>query len=216
MAQPLSDLVISASRLGRATCACAIASRIEVWGPAVVAIQITAVRVGFVAALLVAAVVAATTWIAGGRAGVQQRIADERRRRARSARRDRRETRLEEAGVRRDEILELVALVDLIARDASDARCDDLEDLLDCYADAAIARARYAWLARAGERARLVRALRAASQPTAAPARRHVLERRLAAWEAYDRRSLELADQIATLAELLRLMAARAIAPPGA
>jgi hypothetical protein len=115
----------------------------------------------------------------------------------RAARAERRELRLEEAGVLRTVIDELTARVDLARRLAPDqADRFGLDDLLDRYADLAIA-------AQGGEIARMQLARDASEQRRRV--RLHVL-----AWHADVARFGELAEEIA---ELIRLSAAVAVMP---
>ena len=115
----------------------------------------------------------------------------------RAARAERRELRLEEAGVPRTVIDELTSRVDLARRLAPDqADLFGLDDLLDHYADLAIA-------AQGGDFARM-RIARNASE-TRRTIRLHAL-----AWHADVARFAELAEEIA---ELTRLTAAVAVMP---
>lgn len=115
----------------------------------------------------------------------------------RAERAEHRELRLEEAGVPRTVIDELTARVDLARRLAPDqADRLGLDDLLDCYADLAVA-------AHGGEIARI------AIARDASECRRRVRIHALA-WRADVAMFAELAEEIA---ELTRLSAAIAVMP---
>jgi hypothetical protein len=132
-------------------------------------------------------------------------------RRALRARRELRETRLENAQFRRDGLFELTTLVDsIVSNGASHGEQMDLEELLDHYVDVACARAQCQIAVVATDRTSLVHALESVSpRSPQAELRRTLIERRIACWtEARDRAAV-LDEELAVTTELVRLLAQR-------
>jgi hypothetical protein len=172
----------------------------------------TAISVaGTFAALPLLAMFAATTWLAAGCSSIRRALETAERRRQISIRRDRREARLESAGVSRAGMAEATFLVDSITSSNPDAiERLELEDLLDRYADAAIAHARCGVVLISNDRGSLLRALDVAiRRREAGDLRRQILERRLAYTERCREQAAELDQQLACITELLRLLAQR-------
>jgi hypothetical protein len=135
-------------------------------------------------------------------------------RQRRAERRSAREEALDRAGVGRDQLAELQTLVDEIHRtDAGRAeRRFELEDLLDHYVQLAVSHEKCLRALRQTDRNELVRALRE-QVPGTRGGRRALVERRLRCWDECRARADRLAEEIATLVELVRLLGQQAACP---
>lgn len=141
---------------------------------------------------------------------IHRRLHERAQLRARAASRNRREARLEDACVARDELAELTEIVDRVGEVApGDIERLELEQLLDRYVDLAVTR-RTAL-------ERMARADRLGAYPhawTASSDRRRVIdEERQSVRAACAGRIAELDDEIAQVADLIRLYGERATMP---
>lgn len=138
---------------------------------------------------------------------VQRAFADLEHRRTLELRRDRRYGRLVDARVPTDELRALTSIADDMARfDPSSEAIFDVEGLLDHYATVAVAHARCATLTAEANHSSLMHELERvdAGRPGA---RRAVLERRLTQWSTCKQREDELQCELASTAEMVRLVA---------
>lgn len=175
------------------------------FGGAVAAI-VAGTTVAVVAMALVIAFVAVAAHAPGFRRLVAR--ADERRRL--DGRRRDREDRLLAANVPRGPLRGLTDLAAEIRRlNPCDAEQLDVEGLLDHYVDLELEHERLERTLAATELGMLAHSLREIPERDASP-RRAVLERRLALWTTGRTRADELAEQIGTTIELVRLIAQRA------
>jgi hypothetical protein len=135
-------------------------------------------------------------------------------RRARFERRRRRERLLTESGVPRDALLELTVLADEIERqDPALAARFEIDDLLDRHVDLMLAHERCLRAMRMADRDQLARARAEHLNTPASRRRADVFERRIRCWDQAREQADHCADELATLADLVRLLAQRAACP---
>lgn len=154
----------------------------------------------------VAIVATVSPWFRRQVAGLDEQLQLQRRR-------DARVRRLGDDELEIERIRELTSLVDSIDRMTPHALDRyDVEDLLDQYATVALARRRCHKLLAQHDLASIVYGLRRTPEGHAGH-RRAVLERRLEGWIACRARADELDDKLATIEDLIRLLAERAAFP---
>lgn len=136
-------------------------------------------------------------------------------RRARRLRRDARERALPREGSGRDALVELTQLVDQIEADDPElARRIDLEALLDRHVELGLTYERALRAVRLANRIQLERmrdSLR--SDPDANASRLELCERRLECLEQCEAKAEQLADELAILGDMIRLIAQRVACP---
>ncbi|MGE0871864.1 MAG: hypothetical protein AB7P03_25125 [Kofleriaceae bacterium] len=156
--------------------------------------------------------------IAAGCPSVQRAVETKRRNDDRCKRRCKREDRVERANVDRTELCHLTNLVSDVDRaSASDVDRFELDNLLDRYADLAIAHARCRDTLRSVDRAAIARELeleisREICNGTSSQHRK-LLERQLTWWDRYKVQAEQLRDEMTSIAELIKLFALRAAQP---
>lgn len=119
----------------------------------------------------------------------------------------------QETALSRDELTELIARVEEIERSAPEmAQRFEVEGLVDAWIRITIAHERCIAMLRAIKRDELVSRLMVVRQreTAAAAVRCDILERRIAAWDECRRRADRMADELAAIVELVRLLAQRA------
>lgn len=175
-----------------------------------------AIGVGlYVGSLLLAVVlVAATLGIAGvasARLGLQRSFQAYLVRRRRFERRRERDDLLERSGVPRDTLVELTMLADEIERlDPQLAHRFELEDLLDRHVALSLAHDRCLRAMRMADRDYLVRMR---NDLGARRRRADMFDRRIRYWDQCKAQADQCADELATLADLVRLLAQKAACP---
>jgi hypothetical protein len=135
---------------------------------------------------------------------------------ARAERRRMRGVRLEEAGVSRDQLAELTILADEIERrDPSLARRYDLDEMLDRHVELSLAHERCLRAMRMCDREQLARARREhLSRPDGSHRRADMFERRMKSWDRCKAQADRCDEELAVLADMMRLLAQTAICPP--
>lgn len=180
---------------------------------ALVALSSSALAPLSVACLIVSAAVLGLVAAKTGTAPLLRALADSAARRQRETRRDARQRTLGPAS--RESLSDLTGLVDDIERLHPDvAELLDLETLLDRYAALTSAHERATRAVRMVDRVQLERmrdAYRADSE--ANPKRLELCERRLQCHAHCEAKAEELADEIAIVADFIRLVAQRAACP---
>jgi hypothetical protein len=195
----------------RAACAFELARRPSYWG-AILAALIACVAVSTSTLAPTTIGIALATWTATGSPRVRRYLHRERRRRHRVAQRDRRETKLEQAGVSGHGLRDLAALVDRVAdRDHTGATRLELEHLLDYYVETAIMLAGYRELLSESDRMALVRSLSTLGSDSP---RRALIERRLEYRARCLARAARLEEELVAIVELIRVLAFRALMTP--
>lgn len=136
-------------------------------------------------------------------------------RRRRIDRRRLRERRLEEAGVSRDALAELTILADEIERrDERLAHRYDVEDMLDRHVELTLAHERCLRAMRMCDRDQLARArCEHMSRPGGSRRRAAMFERRIRYWDQCKSQSDRCDEELAVLADMIRLLAQKAICP---
>jgi hypothetical protein len=125
-----------------------------------------------------------------------------------------RDRRLADAGIPREGLLELTILADEIARvDAALAQRFDLDDLLDRHVELALAHDRCLRAMRMADREHLSRARADQLAANGSRRRAEVYERRIRCWDLARERADRCADELATLADFVRLLAQKAACP---
>lgn len=171
-----------------------------------------ALAVGVGAAIAIASVFA-TLVIAGAIAVlIYAERPGARDRRALNARRRRRAQRLLYVHIPTDELDELTAIVDTAVRADATVDAADLEELLDRYAETAVARDRCAEVVRREAITELARRHDHARR-IAQRRRKRAIARRIAWWHRCEARLVALDEQLADIADLIRIYADRATAP---
>jgi len=148
-----------------------------------------------------------------GRGRFQKSIDTYVSRQRRAERRAVREEALDRAGLGREQLVELQTIIEEIHR-TDDGKAEsrfELEDLLDHYVQLAVAHERCLRALRQTDRNELARSLR--EPAPLARNRRALLERRLRCWDECRARADHLAEEIATLVELVRLLGQQASIP---
>ena len=157
-------------------------------------------------------------WLVAGSPQVQRYFDDQHVAQDRRDRLVHRQTQLLRAGIEPSAIVELSTLVELI-EDADGgwiARRFALDELLDRYVGIAIAHQRCIHALQSTDRSLLLRTL-AATAPNLGTAgstcRRQLLERRIATWDRTAAQTTRLEDELASITDLIRLLAQRAACP---
>jgi hypothetical protein len=181
------------------------------WLSITVACGVALSQVGILAAV---AVLVALIFAAGELAGWRrvQRALDARRREEElREHRCRRETRVQAANV---SVHELRLLADLVRKiDPEEVVRYELDDLLDRYAELAIAHARCDEAMRSLDHAAAARTLDAVGNDGTSAARRAVLERQLQCWKGRQQQARCYHEEMLAIAELVKLIAARTASP---
>lgn len=170
-----------------------------------------------VAAGLMMSVAICVAWTLSSSREFRRSIDEYVARQRRIERRNGREELLEQAGVPREPLTELTALVeDIERRDGGRiSRRFELEEILDHWVQLAIARERCVRALRMADRAQLVRAL--AEEPIVetrtSRRRRELLERRIRCWDQCKRDADRCAEELSAISELIRLLAQEAARP---
>jgi len=130
-------------------------------------------------------------------------------------RRRTRERRLEEAGVSRDALAELTILGDEIERrDPQLAMRYDVDDMLDRHVELTLAHERCLRAMRMCDRDQLARArCEHLSRPGGSRRRAAMFERRIRYWDQCKAQSDRCDEELAVLADMIRLLAQKAICP---
>jgi hypothetical protein len=130
-------------------------------------------------------------------------------------RRRARERRLEEAGVSRDALAELTILADEIERrDEELATRYDVEEMLDRHVELTLAHERCLRAMRMCDRDQLARArCEHLSRPGGSRRRASMFERRIRYWDQCKAQSDRCDEELAVLADMIRLLAQKAICP---
>ena len=138
------------------------------------------------------------------------------RHKARAERRRMRGVKLEEAGVSRDALAELTILADEIERrDAALAKRYDLDGMLDRHVELALAHERCLRAMRMCDREQLARARREhLSRPDGSHRRADMFDRRIKSWDRCKAQADRCDEELAVLADMMRLLAQTAICPP--
>lgn len=176
------------------------------------------VYLGSIAIVLLMAVVAlGEAWFLAGRKSFQRSIDEYQVRQRRAARRRGREDRLEMYSMAREQLVELHQALDELERldGGRIERRFELEELLDHYVDVALAHDRCLRALRSTDRGDLLRQLREqrALEGGGSRSRQKLLERRVEVWDTCRRRADRLADEMASISELIRLLVQRASCP---
>ena len=172
----------------------------------------------YVGSLMLALVLVAATLTAAGvraaRAALRDGLGRAAERKRRIERRRRRERLLAEAQIPRDALLELTILADEIVRqDARLAERFEVEDLLDRHVDLMLAHERCLRAMRMADRDHLARARAEHLNAPGSRRRAEVFERRIRCWDQARDQADRCAEELATLADLVRLLAQKAACP---
>jgi hypothetical protein len=174
------------------------------------------IGLGLLAGSVLAGLIAVTLMMAlAGMASTTatfRRMVDDRARdRARMRRRHLREGRLAVAGVPRDGLLELTAMVDDIEQhDPSLVRRYELDELLDHHVEVALTRERCVRAMRMADRDALAGSLDSAAQTSR---RGRFVARRIRYWDRCRAQAERCSEELQSTAELIRLLAQRAACP---
>jgi hypothetical protein len=135
--------------------------------------------------------------------------------RERWERRRRRERKLEDAGVSREELAELQILADEIERrDPLLARRYDVDAMLDRHVEFTLAHERCLRAMRMCDRDQLARARTEHVSRTGSRRRAAMFERRMRYWDQCKQQCDRCDEELAVLADMVRLLAQKAICPP--
>lgn len=171
-------------------------------------------------AAFVMVVACSTAWFVSGSPSVQRYFDQQHLSQDRRARLAKRQAKLVTSGVEPSGLVELSTLVDLI--EDSDGgwtyRRFQLDDLVERYVGVAIAHQKCLQAMQATDRSLLLRSL-AATPPSSSPqtsrCRRQLLERRIATWDRTALQATRFEDELASITDLVRLLAQRAACPDG-
>jgi len=136
-------------------------------------------------------------------------------RRRRSERRRTRERRLEDSGVARDALVELTVLGEEIERRDPELHARyEIEEMLDRHVELSLAHERCLRAMRMADRDQLARAkLEHLNRPGGSRRRADMFERRLRYWDQCKAQADRCDEELAVMADMIRLLAQKAICP---